>query len=98
MNQALEAIYNRRSIRKYKSEQISREELEAVLKAGVCAPTGMNLQSPIILVLQDKEQIAYLSKLNAAVNHWESDPFYGCLLYTSPSPRDRQKSRMPSSA
>ena len=24
--------------------------------------------------------------------------FDGCLLYTSPSPRDRQKSRMPSSA
>ena len=24
--------------------------------------------------------------------------FMGCLLYTSPSPRDRQKSRMPSSA
>ena len=30
----------------------------------------------------------------------ESGPllFYACLLYTSPSPRDRQKSRMPSSA
>ena len=30
------------------------------------------------------------------------NPFFGeyyiCLLYTSPSPRDRQKSRMPSSA
>ena len=25
-------------------------------------------------------------------------PYYACLLYTSPSPRDRQKSRMPSSA
>ena len=25
-------------------------------------------------------------------------PYYTCLLYTSPSPRDRQKSRMPSSA
>ena len=25
-------------------------------------------------------------------------PSYTCLLYTSPSPRDRQKSRMPSSA
>ena len=25
-------------------------------------------------------------------------PIYTCLLYTSPSPRDRQKSRMPSSA
>ena len=26
------------------------------------------------------------------------EPFKACLLYTSPSPRDRQKSRMPSSA
>ena len=26
------------------------------------------------------------------------EPIEGCLLYTSPSPRDRQKSRMPSSA
>ena len=25
-------------------------------------------------------------------------PYGSCLLYTSPSPRDRQKSRMPSSA
>ena len=27
-----------------------------------------------------------------------SFPFDGCLLYTSPSPRDRTRSRMPSSA
>ena len=25
-------------------------------------------------------------------------PVFGCLLYTSPSPRDRTRSRMPSSA
>ena len=36
---------------------------------------------------------------------WQANPrdaskglAYACLLYTSPSPRDRQKSRMPSSA
>ena len=28
----------------------------------------------------------------------QRDSIQGCLLYTSPSPRDRQKSRMPSSA
>ena len=28
----------------------------------------------------------------------EGELSVGCLLYTSPSPRDRQKSRMPSSA
>ena len=33
-----------------------------------------------------------LSNLN------EAERAQGCLLYTSPSPRDRQKSRMPSSA
>ena len=27
-----------------------------------------------------------------------TEPFQGCLLYTSPSPRDRTRSRMPSSA
>ena len=32
-------------------------------------------------------------------NHGKSRAYNGtCLLYTSPSPRDRQKSRMPSSA
>ena len=35
------------------------------------------------------------------MGHLKEDPLYQefiCLLYTSPSPRDRQKSRMPSSA
>ena len=33
-----------------------------------------------------------------AIQQLFSDTNWGCLLYTSPSPRDRQKSRMPSSA
>ena len=28
----------------------------------------------------------------------DDNPYYTCLLYTSPSPRDRTRSRMPSSA
>ena len=28
----------------------------------------------------------------------DSDPYWACLLYTSPSPRDKRQSRMPSSA
>ena len=31
-------------------------------------------------------------------NYLSSEPFKLCLLYTSPSPRDRTRSRMPSSA
>ena len=33
-----------------------------------------------------------------ALNETNGDMDSACLLYTSPSPRDRQKSRMPSSA
>ena len=78
MNKAIEVLYERRSIRKYKSEQISNEELEAVLKAGVCAPTAMNYQSPIIIAVQNKEEIAYISKLNAKImGNENTDPFYG---------------------
>ena len=47
-----------------------------------------------------------LTSLNLSSNdiggYWDDDQktrvFTPCLLYTSPSPRDRQKSRMPSSA
>ena len=38
------------------------------------------------------------AKLRRAQESAESSRPYSCLLYTSPSPRDRQKSRMPSSA
>jgi nitroreductase len=74
---ALENLYTRRSIRKYKPRQITDEELEQVLKAGVYAPTGMNRQSPIIVAVQNRDDIALLSKLNASVWGRDTDPFYG---------------------
>lgn len=77
MNTTIQDLMTRRSIRKYKPEQITREELETVLNAGMCAPTAMNKQSPIIVAVQNKDDIAYLSKLNAAVKGMAGDPFYG---------------------
>ena len=43
------------------------------------------------------DDLAEISTAISAVLDVE-DPIIDCLLYTSPSPRDRQKSRMPSSA
>ena len=40
----------------------------------------------------------YVTTNNGAKDWLLNNRFYDCLLYTSPSPRDRQKSRMPSSA
>ena len=77
-NQVLEALKSRRSIRKYKKEQIRDEELNAVLEAGTYAPTGMGTQSPIMVVVQDKDAVLRLSRMNAAFTaNPKGDPFYG---------------------
>ena len=45
------------------------------------------------------KKMSYVGATGKAVyDFYVSEEFYSCLLYTSPSPRDRQKSRMPSSA
>ena len=77
MNEVLTCLKERRSIRKYKNEQIKDCELEQILEAGMYAPTGMGMQSPVMVVVQDAETIAKLSKMNAAVMGMENDPFYG---------------------
>lgn len=66
-NAVIENMVNRRSIRKYKPEQIKDEELQAVIKAGEYAPTGMGMQSPKMVVVQNKETIKLLSKINAKI-------------------------------
>ena len=76
-NETLKNLRERRSIRRYKKEQITEEQLNAILEAGTYAPTGMGAQSPLILVIQDAAVIAKLSGLNATVMGTDSDPFYG---------------------
>ena len=55
MKETLQDLKTRRSCRKYCPEQIKDEELDAILEAGTYAPTGMGKQSPVIVVVQDKE-------------------------------------------
>lgn len=77
MNETLQVLKTRRSCRKYLPEQIREDELDKILEAGIWAPTGMGMQSPRIIVIQDKETIAKLRKMNADIMGTDSDPFYG---------------------
>ena len=78
MNNALDNLLERRSVRAYKPEQIADAELKSVLSAGLAAPSAMNRQPTVLLVVQDKATIEKLSKLNARVMGKEDiDPFYG---------------------
>ena len=68
------------------------EPLNALKKAGIEVTVASNSGESIQTVTGDKD---WASKVNADSRLADAK---ACLLYTSPSPRDRQKSRMPSSA
>ena len=79
MNETLKNLTERRSIRTFKKEQISENELSLILKAGEFAPSGMNRQSSVMVVVQDKDTVDLLRRLNAAAmpKGFPPDPFYG---------------------
>ncbi|MFV0518868.1 MAG: nitroreductase family protein [Lachnospirales bacterium] len=55
MNEIIEMIKDRRTIRKFKYEQIEKNELEAIISAGLYAPSAGGRQSVIIAVSNDFE-------------------------------------------
>ena len=80
-NALLDLIKTRRSCRHYKAEQISDEELNAVLEAGTYAPTGHGKQDPVIVAVQNPELKARLAKMNAEVMGVDSNPYYDAPTY-----------------
>lgn len=75
--EALDVLMNRRSVRKFKAQQIKEEELLTVLDAGTYAPTARNMQTPWIIAVQDKEERDAVSRLNAKIMGADIDPYYG---------------------
>ena len=65
-------------------------------RTGLAVTDPMQIIATALATIPSKELVSFLQKYMA------TEPveliLIGCLLYTSPSPRDRQKSRMPSSA
>ena len=76
-NKMLELLKTRRSVRAYKPEQIQAQELDAVLEAGTYAPTGMGMQSPVIVAVQSPSYRRAVMELNQKARGMEGDPYYG---------------------
>ena len=77
----LEIIRTRRSYRSYQPEQITDEQLNAVLEAGTYAPTSRGLQSPFIVAIQNEELKARLAKMNAEIMGVTTNPYYDAPTY-----------------
>ncbi len=76
-NQVLENLKARRAIRKYKPDAVPQEALDAVLEAGIYAPTARGAQRACIVAVTNREERDTISRLNAAVMGVDTDPFYG---------------------
>jgi len=59
-NQVLEAIKKRRSVRKYRPDQIADQELALILEAGIYAPSGHNSQPWHFTVIQNQGVIQHI--------------------------------------
>ena len=73
MNPILENILTRRSVRKYKTEQIADLELESILEAAKYAPSGGNSQSWHFTVVQNGDKLEEL-------NQWVRNAFSNLVI------------------
>ena len=77
-------------------EQISYDQFDKIdLRIGTVISVKKNekARKPSLVVKVDFGKEIGIKQSSAQITH-----YYNCLLYTSPSPRDRTRSRMPSSA
>ena len=78
MNETLKILKERRSIRSFRPEPVREEDLNAILEAGIYAPSAKNLQSTKLVVVRDAAVLARLERLNSRIlGTPEGTPFYG---------------------
>ena len=76
----------------------SKRMTDAGIRVVLGVPT-LKIHSKLCLVTREERgQLIHYAHFGTGNFNEKTAKIYTCLLYTSPSPRDRQKSRMPSSA
>lgn len=62
--EVLEAIFTRRSIRRFTGQPISEADLATVIKAGFCAPSAHNKQPWHFVIVRDKVVLESISEVH----------------------------------
>lgn len=79
MNEVIKAMKDRRSIRKFRPELPSKDDLEQIIDAGLYAASGMGRQAAIVIAVTDKGLRDRISDDNRKILGADEgfDPFYG---------------------
>ena len=75
MNEMLELIKTRRSMRAYQPDMVPQALIDQVVEAGLYAPSGMNRQPVIIIAVTKPEVRDSLARLNASIMGTDTEPF-----------------------
>lgn len=62
MDERLQPIFSRKSVRDYTDEKISKETLELLVRAGMAAPTAKNRQPWAFIAITQKEILREIAK------------------------------------
>ena len=79
MNEIIKAMKERRSIRKFKSDTVSKKDIDEIIEAGLYAANGMGRQAVITVAVTDKKLRDKIAEDNRKIGGWDKgfDPFYG---------------------
>ena len=77
MNAELQALKERRSVRKYKADMVPQELIDQVIEAGLYAASGHGTQEVIIVAVTNKEVRDKLAQMNREILGSSCDRFYG---------------------
>lgn len=91
MNPVIEAILERRSVRKFTDVPVSGEDLSAILEAGRWAPSGLNNQPWRFAVIREGNARGELSHLTHYGRIVRSCALCVAVFYHVPSGYDRDK-------
>ncbi len=64
----LDLLLNRRSIRKFKTQQIEKETLDKIVKGALTSPSGRNIKPWNLIVIDDKEILSKLGSLRGGAS------------------------------
>ena len=67
-NEVINTIMARRSVRKYLERPVEHEKLEAVVRCGINAPSGMNRQPWVVRVVEDQQLLSAVNEVYKAKN------------------------------
>lgn len=70
----MNALFERCSVRKFKSEAIDHEKIRLLLKAAFCAPSARNACPWKFIVIQDRNQILELAKFSCYATPLQTAP------------------------